>query len=41
MTPETMKILVDGIWRIIIAGGVVLCIYTLIKGAHGGYDRGG
>jgi len=32
MTPETAKILVDGLLRIVVAGGVILCIHAFIKG---------
>lgn len=39
MTPETAKILVDGLIVIVFIGGVMLCLYAALKGFFGGYDR--
>lgn len=39
MTPETAKILVDGLFGIVAIGGVMLCFYALIKGFFGGYNK--
>ena len=32
MTPETAKILVDGLLKIVVAGGILLCLRAAING---------
>lgn len=41
MTPETAKILMDGLITIVAIGGFALVFYVAFKGFFGGYIRGG
>jgi len=39
MTPETAKILMDGLIKIVAIGGLSLVFYATFKGFFGGYSK--